>query len=82
MTHRMLTDSHVQTRWVTHVWVTRIGTLLSRIGMNSDRMAVKATTTRKTWRRLTALQMPVAACKDGESRIELRANWGDRERRW
>jgi hypothetical protein len=41
--------------------------LLSRIGMNSARIAVKATTTRKPCRCFTALTMPEKAFSGGDS---------------
>jgi hypothetical protein len=47
------------------------------MGMNSARMDVKATTTRKGWRRRMALEMPVMAWSGGERRRERAAGWGD-----
>ncbi len=81
MMARIATPIQVQIRWVSQVWVMRIGTLFSRIGMNSDRVAVQATTMRDPWRRRIALQMPVKAWMGGDSRIERSACCGLSESR-
>ena len=74
------TAAQVQMRCVVQVCVTRNGTLLSRMGRNSDRMVARATALRRGSRRRRAEVRPVKAFVGGE-RSRTRAGCGSFERR-
>src|SRR5690606_7452059 len=80
MRARMPIVARMQTRWTVQVWVTRKGTLVRRIGRNSERIAVRETVARIGSRRERERGKAEKGVSGGARRI-VEGGWGDLERR-